>query len=75
LQVILDAETSRFCRTRRPWEAVGRLASDAEGHMTVSGLIPGAMYTWSDGKKTHEFTAEAGKTHELPDLVIQRPGR
>jgi RNA polymerase sigma factor (sigma-70 family) len=48
------------------WHAVGR--SDKDGQVTVPGLIPGATYTYADGRKVREFTAEAGKTHDLGDV-------
>jgi RNA polymerase sigma factor (sigma-70 family) len=47
--------------------------SDAEGRVTVTGLIPGVKYRYSDGKKTQEFTAESGKSRELPDIVFKLP--
>jgi RNA polymerase sigma factor (sigma-70 family) len=47
--------------------------SDGEGRVTVSGLIPGATYRYFDGAKAREFTAEAGKTRELPDIVLSQP--
>jgi RNA polymerase sigma factor (sigma-70 family) len=49
-----------------------RTQSDEEGHATVEGLIPGATYRYSDGKKSQEFTAESGKTRDLGDTT--RPG-
>jgi RNA polymerase sigma factor (sigma-70 family) len=50
------------------WDAAG--PSDKDGRQTVSGLIPGATYRYFDykSKKEHEFTAEAGKTHDLGEL-------
>jgi RNA polymerase sigma factor (sigma-70 family) len=47
--------------------------SDEEGRVTVTGLIPGVTYRYYDGKKWREFTVEAGKTRELPDIVYTRP--
>jgi hypothetical protein len=40
--------------------------------VTLSGLIPGATYRYFDGDKAREFTAEAGKTRELPDVVLSQ---
>jgi RNA polymerase sigma factor (sigma-70 family) len=50
------------------WDAAS--PSDKDGRQTVSGLIPGATYRYFDhkSKKEHDFTAEAGKTHDLGEL-------
>ncbi|HEX5273297.1 MAG TPA: hypothetical protein VFW33_22525, partial [Gemmataceae bacterium] len=50
------------------WGAAGH--ADKDGRLTVPGLIPGATYSYADGKKEREFTAEAGKTHDLGDVPI-----
>jgi hypothetical protein len=47
------------------------VTADAEGRLTVGGLIPGATYRYHDGQKTQQFTAEAGKTRELPDITYR----
>jgi RNA polymerase sigma factor (sigma-70 family) len=52
------------------WAAAGH--SDKDGRLTVPALIPGATYTYPDGKKVREFTAEAGKAHDLGDVPIDR---
>jgi hypothetical protein len=39
----------------------------------MSGLIPGATYLYFDGDKRRDFVAEAGKTVELPDIVLRQP--
>jgi len=51
------------------WDAASY--SDKDGRQTVPGLIPGATYRYFDykSKKDHEFTAEAGKTHDLGELT------
>ena len=54
---------------RREWQY-----SDAEGRITVGGLIPGVTYRYFDGKKTREFTAESGKTHDLGDVSSRAGG-
>ena len=54
------------------WGAVGR--ADKDGRLTVSGLIPGATYSYADGKKVREVTAEAGKTHDLGEVPTQMKG-
>jgi RNA polymerase sigma factor (sigma-70 family) len=41
------------------------LRSDADGRVAYVSLIPGATYRL----RNHDFTAEAGKTIELPDLT------
>jgi hypothetical protein len=46
--------------------------TDAEGRVTLSGLIPGATYRLLLGKgNTRDFTAQAGTTIELPRLTTQ----
>ena len=40
----------------------------------MSGLIPGATYSYADGKKVREVTAEAGKTHDLGEVPTQMKG-
>jgi RNA polymerase sigma factor (sigma-70 family) len=93
LQLVLDADADSEMSHR---DFLGRplrvpVASDAEGRVTVSGLIPGATYRYPDQirigggfggaglprppaqPRLKEFTAEAGKTHELPDIIINRP--
>jgi RNA polymerase sigma factor (sigma-70 family) len=56
-QVNLDTERMRALRT------------GADGRVTMESLIPGATYRFHG----HEFTAEAGKTIELPDVTISQP--
>jgi hypothetical protein len=48
--------------------------TDAEGRLTLPNLVPGATYRISqfDGK-AHDFTVEAGKTVQLPDICIAKP--
>ena len=54
------------------WERLGRkLRTDAEGRATFVSLIPGATYRIHD----REFIAEAGKTLNLGDIVMERPTR
>ncbi len=52
-------------------ERLRRLRTDADGRITWSSLIPGAKYRL----RGHDvdFTAEAGKTIDLPDVTIPRP--
>jgi hypothetical protein len=54
------------------WTSLGY--SDAEGCLTVGGLIPGVNYRYFDGKKSQEITVEAGKTQELPDITLRPMG-
>ena len=60
-------------------ERLRRLRTDADGLITWSSLIPGAKYRLPrhdfDILRGHdlEFTAEAGKTIDLPDVTIPRP--
>jgi RNA polymerase sigma factor (sigma-70 family) len=54
-----------------------RLKTDAKGRVTFPALIPGATYRLQRWEKDHwlphkEFTAEAGKTIDLGDVVIDR---
>jgi hypothetical protein len=54
------------------WKRLGRnVQSDAEGRASFVSLIPGATY------RIHgrEFIAEAGKTLNLGDIVMERPTR
>jgi beta-lactamase regulating signal transducer with metallopeptidase domain len=54
------------------WERLGRkLRTDAEGRATFVSLIPGATYRIHD----REFIAEAGKTLNLGDIVMEKPTR
>jgi protocatechuate 3,4-dioxygenase beta subunit len=49
------------------------LVTNEQGRITLPALIPGAAYRVSDGVlggREREFTAEAGKNVELPDLVM-----
>ena len=62
------AVASQFAGRLDRGDAGGTL-SDAEGRVTVSGLIPGATYRYYDGKKVQEFIAEAGKTHDLGEIL------
>ncbi|MGO9924038.1 MAG: hypothetical protein ACLQIB_56240 [Isosphaeraceae bacterium] len=43
--------------------------TDADGRVTMESLIPGATYRF----RGHDFTAEAGKTIDLPDVIVPRP--
>jgi hypothetical protein len=45
------------------------LHSDADGRVMFVSLIPGGHYRFYG----HEFTAEAGKTLDLGQMVIDRP--
>jgi RNA polymerase sigma factor (sigma-70 family) len=56
-QVNLDTERLRSLRT------------GADGRMTFVSLIPDATYRL----RGHDFTAEAGKTIDLPDITLPRP--
>ena len=53
------------------FERLGRLSTDADGRIIWSSLIPGAKYRL----RGHDFifTAESGKTIELPDVTSPRP--
>ena len=61
------------------FERLRRLRTDADGRISWSSLIPGAKYRLPrhnfDILRGHdlEFTAEAGKTIDLPDVTIPRP--
>ena len=61
------------------FERLRRLRTDADGRITWSSLIPGAKYRLRghdfDILRSHDFdfTAEAGKTIDLPDVTIPRP--
>ncbi len=46
-----------------------QLRTDADGRVTVVCLIPGATYRFHG----QEFTCEAGKTIDLPDVIVRRP--
>jgi RNA polymerase sigma factor (sigma-70 family) len=69
LQFVLDAEALSYLSQDEllggKWEH-----SDAEGRVTVRGLIPGVTYRYFDGKKTRDITAESGKTHDLSDVGL-----
>ena len=54
------------------WDRLGRkLRTDAEGRVTFVSLIPGATYRVNG----REFIAEAGKTLNLGDVVMEKPAR
>jgi RNA polymerase sigma factor (sigma-70 family) len=55
-QVNLDPQRMRGLRT------------DADGRVTIGSLIPGARYRF----RGHDFTAEAGKTLDLPEVTVPR---
>ena len=55
-QVNLDTQRVRGLRT------------DADGRVTMVSLIPGARYRF----RGHDFTAEAAKTIDLPDVTLSR---
>ncbi len=61
-------------RPHRPQPRREEEYSDAEGRITVGGLIPGATYRYFDGKKWQEFTAESGKTHDIGDVSVPTGG-
>ncbi len=46
-----------------------QLRTDADGRVTVVSLIPGATYRFHG----QDFTCEAGKTIDLPDVTVSRP--
>jgi RNA polymerase sigma factor (sigma-70 family) len=48
--------------------------SDAEGRLTIGGLIPGVTYRFNDGSRLQEVTVEAGQTKELPDITFRGAG-
>jgi RNA polymerase sigma factor (sigma-70 family) len=52
-------------------ERLRRSRTDADGRITWSSLIPGAKYRLRG--HDFDFTAEAGKTIDLPDVTIPRP--
>ena len=56
-----------YYMTLDPERARG-LRSDIDGRVTFVSLIPGATYRL----RNHDFTAESGKTIELPDLTLPR---
>jgi RNA polymerase sigma factor (sigma-70 family) len=56
-QANLDSERMRPLRT------------GADGRVTIESLIPGATYRF----RGHEFTVEAGKTSDLPDVTVSQP--
>jgi hypothetical protein len=56
-QVNLDPKRMRGSRT------------GADGRITIVSLIPGATYRF----RGHEFTAEADKTVDLPDVTLSNP--
>jgi hypothetical protein len=51
------------------FERLSELRADADGRVTWVSLIPGATYRF----RGHEFTAEADKTIDLPDVTLSRP--
>jgi protocatechuate 3,4-dioxygenase beta subunit len=82
LMLIITPGTEEFTRDKvmadyvfqanLDWERLGRkLRTDAEGRVTFVSLIPGATY------RIHgrEFVAEAGKTLNLGDVVMEKPTR
>jgi hypothetical protein len=46
----------------------GNLQTGPDGRVTFVSLIPGARYRY----RGHEFTAESGKTIDLPDITVTR---
>jgi RNA polymerase sigma factor (sigma-70 family) len=49
-------------------------ATDATGHVTLPGLIPGAKYRLLlDGGKARDFTVPSGETLDLGELTAARP--
>jgi hypothetical protein len=54
-----------------------KVSSDAAGQLALPVLIPGARYRYweqKDGRPVaREFTAEAGRELDLPDLTVRRP--
>jgi hypothetical protein len=51
------------------------VVANAEGRITLPALISGVTYRISGGGAEKEFTIEAGKTIELPDMTILYPGQ
>ena len=57
--------------------------ADAEGRITLPGLIPGSLYRITDfstvndpargAKVRKEFTVQSGETLDLGDLLIEKP--
>jgi RNA polymerase sigma factor (sigma-70 family) len=75
LQFTLDADRHAemsHAEAMGGWNVLGH--SDAEGRLTVGGLIPGVGYRYFDGKKSQEITVESGKTQELPDITFRPMG-
>jgi hypothetical protein len=50
-------------------QRVRGLRTDADGRVTIVSLIPGARYRF----RGHEFTSEADKTIDLPEVTVSRP--
>jgi hypothetical protein len=48
------------------------LVTDEKGRVNVPCLIPGADYRFLAGTNNHPFTAEAGKTHDLGEIIFRR---
>jgi RNA polymerase sigma factor (sigma-70 family) len=73
-ELLADAGSLANIDRHNYWD---RLKTDAKGRVTFPALIPGATYRVSRWEKDHwvphkEFKAEAGKTIDLGDVVIDR---
>jgi RNA polymerase sigma factor (sigma-70 family) len=55
-----------------PFRKVGP-HTDGDGFCTFSTLIPGGTYRFGYAEIATTFTAEAGKTVKVPDVVVQHP--
>jgi RNA polymerase sigma factor (sigma-70 family) len=71
---VLAAPTHYFAQNERP------MGPDRQGRLKLPALIPGATYRVRVFKRIfgqvladRTFTAEAGKTSKLPDIVIPEP--
>jgi len=72
LRAVLDEEVDRLpaaYQVNLDPQRLRGLRTDADGRVIMVSLIPGARYRF----RGHDFTAEAGKTIDLPDVTISRP--
>jgi RNA polymerase sigma factor (sigma-70 family) len=65
-QAGLDAQTFMIAS---PFRKAGP-HTDGEGYCILEGLIPGASYQFGYASAGTPFTAQAGKTSNLPDVVL-----